>query len=56
DLIAQLSQQIKTLKQVQLYQAKEEAEVFVTLIRDRTGLLNPDLSRGNFPDPSSDRY
>ncbi|NEQ79125.1 MAG: NACHT domain-containing protein [Moorea sp. SIO2I5] len=40
DLIAQLSQQIKTLKQVQLYQAKEEAEVFVTLIRDRTGLLN----------------
>ncbi|NEO46048.1 MAG: NACHT domain-containing protein [Moorea sp. SIO4A3] len=40
DLIAQLSQQIKTLKQVQLYQAKEEAEAFVTLIRDRTGLLN----------------
>ncbi|NEO50296.1 MAG: NACHT domain-containing protein [Moorea sp. SIO4A3] len=40
DLIAQLSQQIKTLKQVELYQAKEEAEVFVTLIRDRTGLLN----------------
>ncbi|NEO79532.1 HEAT repeat domain-containing protein [Moorena sp. SIO4G3] len=40
DLIAQLSQQIKTLKQVQLYQAKEEAEVFVNLIRERTGLLN----------------
>ncbi|NEO37376.1 MAG: NACHT domain-containing protein [Moorea sp. SIOASIH] len=40
DLIDQLSQQIKTLKQVQLYQAKEEAEAFVTLIRDRTGLLN----------------
>ncbi|NEO08675.1 HEAT repeat domain-containing protein [Moorena sp. SIO3I8] len=40
DLIAQLSQQIKTLKQVQLYQAKEEAEVFLTLIRDRTSLLN----------------
>ncbi|OLT61916.1 sister chromatid cohesion protein PDS5 [Moorena bouillonii] len=40
DLIAQLSQQIKTLKQVHLYQAKEEAEVFVNLIRDRTGLLN----------------
>ncbi|NEQ85136.1 MAG: signal transduction protein, partial [Moorea sp. SIO2I5] len=40
DLIAQLSKEIKTLKQVQLYQAKEEAEVFVTLIRDRTGLLN----------------
>ena len=40
DLIAQLSKEIKTLKQVQLYQAKEEAEAFVTLIRDRTGLLN----------------
>ncbi|NEO23473.1 MULTISPECIES: sister chromatid cohesion protein PDS5 [unclassified Moorena] len=40
ELIDQLSQQIKTLKQVQLYQAKEEAEAFVTLIRDRTGLLN----------------
>ncbi|NET68111.1 MAG: NACHT domain-containing protein [Moorea sp. SIO1G6] len=40
DLIAQLSKQIKILKQVQLYQAKEEAEAFVTLIRDRTGLLN----------------
>ncbi|AOW99133.1 signal transduction protein [Moorena producens PAL-8-15-08-1] len=40
DLIDQLSQQIKTLKQVQLYQAEEEAEAFVTLIRDRTGLLN----------------
>ncbi|AOY79657.2 HEAT repeat domain-containing protein [Moorena producens JHB] len=40
ELIDQLSQQIKTLKQVQLYQAEEEAEAFVTLIRDRTGLLN----------------
>ncbi|NEP50877.1 MAG: signal transduction protein, partial [Moorea sp. SIO3C2] len=40
DLIAQLSKEIKTLKQVQLYQAKQEAEAFVTLIRDRTGLLN----------------
>ena len=40
DLIDQLSQQIKTLKQVQLYQAEEEAEAFLTLIRDRTGLLN----------------
>ncbi|MDY7006335.1 MAG: HEAT repeat domain-containing protein [Cyanobacteriota bacterium] len=40
ELIEQLSREIKTLKQVQLYQAKEEAERFVELIRERTGLLN----------------
>ncbi|NEP35890.1 HEAT repeat domain-containing protein [Moorena sp. SIO3B2] len=40
ELIYQLSQQIKTLKHVQLYQAKEEAKRFVELIRERTGLLN----------------
>ncbi|NEO11737.1 MULTISPECIES: HEAT repeat domain-containing protein [unclassified Moorena] len=40
ELIDQLSQQIKTLKHVQLYQAKEEAKRFVELIRERTGLLN----------------
>ena len=40
DLIDQLSRQIKTLKHVQLYQAKEEAKRFVELIRERTGLLN----------------
>ncbi|AOY84250.2 HEAT repeat domain-containing protein [Moorena producens JHB] len=40
DLIDQLSQQIKTLKQVDLYKAKEEAKRFVELIRKRTGLLN----------------
>ncbi|NEP81606.1 MAG: signal transduction protein [Okeania sp. SIO3B3] len=40
ELIEQLSREIKQLKQVQLYQAKEEAERFVDLIRERTGLLN----------------
>ncbi|RQH27727.1 signal transduction protein, partial [Okeania hirsuta] len=40
ELIEQLSREIKRLKQVQLYQAKEEAERFVELIRERTGLLN----------------
>ena len=40
ELISQLSREIKQLKQVQLYQAKEEAERFVELIRERTGLLN----------------
>ena len=40
ELIEQLSREIKMLKQVQLYQAKEEAERFVELIRERTGLLN----------------
>ncbi|NEQ77140.1 MAG: signal transduction protein [Okeania sp. SIO2C9] len=40
ELIEQLSREIKGLKQVQLYQAKEEAERFVELIRERTGLLN----------------
>ncbi|MGK7923234.1 MAG: HEAT repeat domain-containing protein [Trichodesmium sp.] len=40
ELISQLSREIKGLKQVELYQAKEEAERFVDLIRERTGLLN----------------
>ncbi|MBP0036553.1 MAG: HEAT repeat domain-containing protein [Roseofilum sp. SID1] len=40
ELIEQLSREIKTLKAVQLYQAREEAERFVRLIRERTGLLN----------------
>ncbi|NES65362.1 MAG: signal transduction protein [Okeania sp. SIO2D1] len=40
ELTEQLSREIKQLKQVQLYQAKEEAERFVELIRERTGLLN----------------
>ncbi|MBP0031082.1 NACHT domain-containing protein [Roseofilum sp. Guam] len=40
ELIEQLSWDIKMLKQVQLYQAREEAERFVGLIRERTGLLN----------------
>ncbi|NEQ37867.1 MAG: signal transduction protein [Okeania sp. SIO3I5] len=40
ELIEQLSREIKDLKQVQLYQSKEEAERFVDLIRERTGLLN----------------
>ncbi|UBF26959.1 NACHT domain-containing protein [Kovacikia minuta CCNUW1] len=40
ELIQKLSQEIKTLKQLQLYEAKEEAKRFVEFIRDRTGLLN----------------
>ncbi|NMG10996.1 NACHT domain-containing protein, partial [Brasilonema sp. UFV-L1] len=40
ELIHQLSTEIKTLKQIELYQAKEEARCFVEFIRDRTGLLN----------------
>ncbi|WP_424096368.1 HEAT repeat domain-containing protein [Moorena producens] len=40
DLIKQLAEQIKTLKQVDLYKAKQEAKRFVELIRKRTGLLN----------------
>ena len=40
ELIKQLAEQIKTLKQVELYKAKQEARRFVELIRKRTGLLN----------------
>jgi HEAT repeat protein len=40
ELIQKLSQDIKALKQLQLYEAKEEAKRFVEFIRDRTGLLN----------------
>ncbi|WP_293093761.1 HEAT repeat domain-containing protein [Moorena sp. SIO3I6] len=40
DLIDQLKQQIKTMKEVKLHQAEQEAKRFVELIRDRTGLLN----------------
>lgn len=40
ELIEQLSREIKTLKQIERYQAKQEAERFIEFIRDRTGLLN----------------
>ena len=40
ELIQKLCQEIKTLKQLKQYEAKEEAKRFVTFIRDRTGLLN----------------
>ncbi|MEP1061016.1 MULTISPECIES: NACHT domain-containing protein [Cyanophyceae] len=40
ELIQKLTQEIKTLKQLQHYEAKAEAERFVKFIRDRTGLLN----------------
>ncbi|XGV97858.1 MAG: NACHT domain-containing NTPase [Leptolyngbya sp. BL-A-14] len=40
ELIQKLCQEIKTLKQLQHYEAKAEAERFVKFIRDRTGLLN----------------
>ncbi|MBE9129361.1 HEAT repeat domain-containing protein [Coleofasciculus sp. LEGE 07081] len=40
ELISQLGREIRTLKQIQLYEAKEEAKRFIEFIRDRTGLLN----------------
>ncbi|MEG4045990.1 HEAT repeat domain-containing protein [Microcoleus sp. Pol17_C1] len=40
DLLDQLTQNIKTKKQVQRFQAKEEAKRFVVFIQQRTGLLN----------------
>jgi predicted NACHT family NTPase len=40
ELIEQLGKDIKTLKQLELHEAKAEARRFVNFIRDRTGLLN----------------
>ncbi len=40
ELIQKLSQDIKTLKGIKLYEAKEEAKRFVDHIKDRSGLLN----------------
>ncbi|WP_445300619.1 MULTISPECIES: HEAT repeat domain-containing protein [unclassified Microcoleus] len=40
DLLDQLTQNIKTKKQVERFQAKEEAKRFVNFIQQRTGLLN----------------
>jgi HEAT repeat protein len=40
ELIRQLSQDIKALKSIELYQAKEEAKRFLVFIRERTGLMN----------------
>ena len=40
ELMEQLKREIKTLKQIELYEAEEEARRFVKLIRERTGLLN----------------
>jgi HEAT repeat protein len=40
DLLEQLTQNIKTQKRVELFQAKEEAKRFVDFIQQRTGLLN----------------
>ncbi len=40
ELIEQLSREIRALKQVKPYEAKEEAKRFVNFIRERTGLLN----------------
>ncbi|NEO29884.1 MAG: NACHT domain-containing protein [Symploca sp. SIO3C6] len=40
ELIEKLGKEIKKLKQIQLYQAQEEAERFIEFIRERTGLLN----------------
>ncbi|MEG4585037.1 HEAT repeat domain-containing protein [Microcoleus sp. MOSTC5] len=40
ELLDQLTQNIKTKKQVERFQAKEEAKRFVDFIQQRTGLLN----------------
>ncbi|MFZ1027612.1 MAG: HEAT repeat domain-containing protein [Limnoraphis robusta] len=40
ELIEQLSREIKTLKQIELFKANEEAKRFIGFIRERTGLLN----------------
>ncbi|MEG4942121.1 HEAT repeat domain-containing protein [Microcoleus sp. F4-D5] len=40
DLLEQLTQNIKTKKQVERFQAKQEAKRFVDFIQQRTGLLN----------------
>ncbi len=40
ELISRLSREIQTLKAIELYEAKGEAERLVGLIRDRAGLLN----------------
>lgn len=40
DLLSWLSKYIKTNKQKKLYEAREEAERFLSFIRERTGLLN----------------
>ncbi|MDY6806216.1 MAG: HEAT repeat domain-containing protein, partial [Cyanobacteriota bacterium] len=40
ELISQLSREIKSLKAIELYQGKQEAERFLRLMRDRAGLLN----------------
>ena len=40
ELLEKLSREIKNLKQVELYQAQAEAERFIELIQQRTGLLN----------------
>ncbi|KST64421.1 HEAT repeat domain-containing protein [Mastigocoleus testarum] len=40
ELLDQLKREIKDLKGIELYKAEQEAERFLHLIRDRTGLLN----------------
>jgi len=40
ELISQLSREIKTLKAIEFDEAKAEAERFLSLVRDRAGLLN----------------
>ncbi len=40
ELLAKLKGEIKTLKGIQAYEAKEEAKRFLSLIQERTGLLN----------------
>ncbi|PPT10825.1 rRNA small subunit methyltransferase I [Geitlerinema sp. FC II] len=39
-LIEKLAREIKQMKQIELYQAQQESERFLSYIRERTGLLN----------------
>ncbi|MEA5566462.1 HEAT repeat domain-containing protein, partial [Anabaena sp. UHCC 0399] len=40
DLLDQLKREIKSLKEIELYKAEEKAKRFLSLIQERTGLLN----------------
>ncbi|UKO99247.1 HEAT repeat domain-containing protein [Nostoc sp. UHCC 0870] len=40
DLLDQLKREIKSLKEIDLYKAEEKAKRFLSLIQERTGLLN----------------
>lgn len=47
DLLDQLKREIKSLKEIELYKAEEKAKRFLSLIQERTGLLNEQGQVGN---------